>query len=160
MKANGQAIARLARQSAPRHLKLRDRFLGWSQADAGLTTAPEVSRAIGSMKCKCVEGIWENVLDQAREAPLSEPDYDKLKGALHVLVGMLAQPQARRRPAQRWSNQQRHPRKAPVRSRGTDAMAPRSCWTTVYARKKTVRRSGGELSGTMLLCFGDTGRYI
>jgi hypothetical protein len=25
----------------------------------------------------------DRVLDQAREAPLSEPDYDKLKGALH-----------------------------------------------------------------------------
>src|SRR6202521_1072391 len=34
----------------------------------------------------------DRVLDQAREAPLSEPDYDKLKGALHALVGMLAKP--------------------------------------------------------------------
>jgi transposase len=34
------------------------------------------------------------VLDHAREAPLSEPDYDKLKGALHALAGMLAKPRA------------------------------------------------------------------
>ncbi|HEY4972688.1 MAG TPA: transposase, partial [Steroidobacteraceae bacterium] len=36
----------------------------------------------------------DRVLDQAREAPLSEPDYDKLKGALHALVGMLAKPRS------------------------------------------------------------------
>ena len=34
----------------------------------------------------------DRVLDHAREAPLSEPDYDKLKGALHALAGMLAKP--------------------------------------------------------------------
>ena len=31
----------------------------------------------------------DRVLDHAREAPLSEPDYDKLKEALHALAGML-----------------------------------------------------------------------
>lgn len=36
----------------------------------------------------------DRVLDQAREAPLSEPDYDKLKGALHALAGMLPQPRS------------------------------------------------------------------
>ena len=34
----------------------------------------------------------DRVLDHAREAPLSEPDYEKLKAALHALVGMLPQP--------------------------------------------------------------------
>src|SRR5712692_6509437 len=34
----------------------------------------------------------DRVLDHAREAPLSEPDYDKLKEALHALVGMLTKP--------------------------------------------------------------------
>ena len=34
----------------------------------------------------------DRVLDQAREAPLSEPDYDKLKEALHALAGMLVKP--------------------------------------------------------------------
>ena len=34
----------------------------------------------------------DRVLDQAREAPLSEPDYDKLKSALHALAGMLSTP--------------------------------------------------------------------
>jgi len=32
----------------------------------------------------------DRVLDGAREAPLSEADYDKLKGALHTLAAMLA----------------------------------------------------------------------
>jgi hypothetical protein len=32
----------------------------------------------------------DQVLDQARQAPLSEGDYDKLKGALHALAAMLA----------------------------------------------------------------------
>ena len=34
----------------------------------------------------------DRVLDQAREAPLSEPDYDKLKSALHALAGMVPKP--------------------------------------------------------------------
>jgi hypothetical protein len=34
----------------------------------------------------------DRVLDGAREAPLSEADYDKLKGALHTLAAMLARP--------------------------------------------------------------------
>jgi transposase len=34
----------------------------------------------------------DRVLDGAREAPLSEADYDKLKGALHALAAMLVRP--------------------------------------------------------------------
>lgn len=34
----------------------------------------------------------DKVLDGAREAPLSEADYDKLKGALHALAAMLVRP--------------------------------------------------------------------
>ena len=34
----------------------------------------------------------DRVLDRAREAPLSEPDYEKLKEALHALAGMLPAP--------------------------------------------------------------------
>ena len=34
----------------------------------------------------------DRVLDQARQAPLSEPDYDKLKSALHALAGMIPKP--------------------------------------------------------------------
>ena len=34
----------------------------------------------------------DRVLDHAREVPLSEPDYEKLKSALHALAGMLPQP--------------------------------------------------------------------
>ena len=34
----------------------------------------------------------DRVLDQARQAPLSEPDYDKLKSALHALAGMVPKP--------------------------------------------------------------------
>lgn len=36
----------------------------------------------------------DRVLDHAREAPLSEPDYDKLKEALHALAGMLPPPRS------------------------------------------------------------------
>ncbi|HEX4322049.1 MAG TPA: IS66 family transposase [Acidobacteriaceae bacterium] len=36
----------------------------------------------------------DRVLDQAREAPLSESDHDKLKSALHTLAGMLTKPRA------------------------------------------------------------------
>ena len=36
----------------------------------------------------------DRVLDHAREAPLSEPDYEKLKNALHALAGMLPQPRS------------------------------------------------------------------
>jgi len=34
----------------------------------------------------------DRVLDGARQAPLSEPDYDKLKSALHALAAMLVRP--------------------------------------------------------------------
>jgi transposase len=47
------------------------------------------------MKCKRVDVNLEEldrVLDQAREVPLSEPDHDKLKSALHALAEMLAKP--------------------------------------------------------------------
>jgi transposase len=36
----------------------------------------------------------DRVLDQAREAPLSESDYEKLKSALHALAGMLLPPRS------------------------------------------------------------------
>jgi transposase len=36
----------------------------------------------------------DQIIDHAREAPLSEPDYDKLKEALHALVGMLPAPRS------------------------------------------------------------------
>ncbi len=36
----------------------------------------------------------DRVLDHAREAPLSEPDYDKLKEALHALAGMPPPPRS------------------------------------------------------------------
>ena len=34
----------------------------------------------------------DRLLDHAREAPLSEPDYEKLKSALHALAGMWIRP--------------------------------------------------------------------
>ena len=34
----------------------------------------------------------DRVLDGARQAPLSEADYDKLKEALHALAAMLVRP--------------------------------------------------------------------
>ena len=38
----------------------------------------------------------DQVLDGARQAPLSEADYDKLKGALHALAAMLVRPRTTR----------------------------------------------------------------
>ena len=49
------------------------------------------------VKRKRVDGNLEEldrVLDHAREAPLSEPDYDQLKEALHALAGMLPAPRS------------------------------------------------------------------
>jgi hypothetical protein len=34
----------------------------------------------------------DKVLDGARQAPLSEADYDKLKGTLHALAAMIVRP--------------------------------------------------------------------
>ena len=45
----------------------------------------------------------DRVLDQAREAPLSEADYDKLKSALHVLAAMLVRLPGRDTPSSSWS---------------------------------------------------------
>jgi transposase len=44
----------------------------------------------------------DRVLDQARRAPLSEPDYDKLKNALHALAGMLAKPRTTEKTKNVW----------------------------------------------------------
>ena len=191
VKANGQVIACLAWQSAPRHLKVRDRFLEWSEearernvhllayntrflilpwvrvehlashilgrmaklvpqdwqrlyahpiywletfvdtsrfrgtcyraanwqvigttpgrghraptfranaageADVGLATSSQVPGVALRMKRKRVDVNLEEldqIMDHAREAPLSESESEKLKQALHALAGMLAQP--------------------------------------------------------------------
>ena len=36
----------------------------------------------------------DQVLDEARQTPLSEADYDKLKGALHALAAMIVRPRS------------------------------------------------------------------
>jgi hypothetical protein len=74
----------------------------------------------------------DQVLDGARQAPLSETDYDKLKGALHALAAMLVRPRNTEKTSavleqsegsetdtktQQDINPPRHP--------DTDAMAPR-----------------------------------
>ncbi len=41
----------------------------------------------------------DQVLDGARQAPLSEADYDKLKGALHALAAMLVRPRTSEKTA-------------------------------------------------------------
>ena len=58
----------------------------------------------------------DRVLDQAREVPLSEPDYDKLKGALHALVEMLAKP----RSTEKTSSVLEHPQPSPAGESHTD----------------------------------------
>lgn len=67
----------------------------------------------------------DRVLDQAREVPLSEPDYDKLKGALHALVEMLAKPRSTEKTSSVLEHPQPSPagRAIPICPRGTDAMA-------------------------------------
>ena len=65
------------------------------QASAGAALAPAVSRVIGSgkpMKRRRIDvklGELDQLLDRAREAPLSEPDCHKIKTTLHTLVEIL-----------------------------------------------------------------------
>ena len=75
----------------------------------------------------------DRVLDHAREAPLSEPDYDKLKEALHALVGMLPHHAPRRRPAPCF-RQQIHPRSRPRKS-------PKATGATVLRLTRARRKS-------------------
>ena len=49
----------------------------------------------------------DDVLDEARQTPLSGPDYQKLKGTLHTLVELLT-PSAPKRRAQCWRKLQAH----------------------------------------------------
>ena len=46
----------------------------------------------------------DQVLEQARQAPLSDPDYQKLKGTLHLLVGFLQPTRNTKRPVRCWRN--------------------------------------------------------
>ena len=73
----------------------------------------------------------DQVLDGARQAPLSEADYDKLKGALHALAAMLVRPRTtektsavleERKNRKPTAGLRRMPRR---RAPDTDAMAPR-----------------------------------
>src|SRR5579863_3132331 len=66
-----------------------------SEEDVGFAAASQVPGVAECMKHPRMDVNLEEldrVLDHAREAPLSEPDYEKLKAALHALVGMLPQP--------------------------------------------------------------------
>src|SRR5216684_236163 len=68
-----------------------------SKTDAGLAPERQVPGVTLRVKRKRVDVNLEEldrVLDHAREAPLSEPDYDKLKEALHALAGMLPAPRS------------------------------------------------------------------
>src|SRR5579863_1069256 len=65
------------------------------ETDAGPATRSQVPGVTRWMKRPRMDVNLEEldrVLDQARQAPLSEPDYEKLKSALHALAGMLATP--------------------------------------------------------------------
>lgn len=57
----------------------------------------------------------DRVLDDARQAPLSEEDHDKLKGTLHALVAMCCR------------NRKRRPHRRPTsnKNRDMDATEPR-----------------------------------
>ena len=60
----------------------------------------------------------DRVLDHAREAPLSEPDYDKLKEALHALAGMLPHHGLRRRPVRCFRQPIRHTQQSKEKPKG------------------------------------------
>ena len=75
----------------------------------------------------------DRVLDGARQAPLSEADYDKLKGALHALAAMLVRPRNTEKTSAVLENVGEFGQRAPGlsriptrrRHRDTDAMEPR-----------------------------------
>jgi hypothetical protein len=66
------------------------------QRGSGISVDEEVPRTAGGVAMKAprprvdvnLEEL-DRVLDGARQAPLSEPDYDKVKGALHALAALL-----------------------------------------------------------------------
>lgn len=64
----------------------------------------------------------DKVLDGARQAPLSEADYDKLKSALHALAAMIVRP----RPSERTSAVVEQTGAAEIRGTAADSEAPRS----------------------------------
>src|SRR5258708_3850904 len=62
------------------------------QAGAGAALAPAFSGAVERMKRPRIDvnlGELDQLLDQAQQAPLSEPDCHKIKTTLHTLVEML-----------------------------------------------------------------------
>jgi len=76
---------------------------------------------------------WTGCWTEARQEPLSEADYDKLKGALHALAAMLVRPRQTEKTsavlekpggAETGAGTQPDTNPAP-RRRDTDAMAPR-----------------------------------
>src|SRR6266851_2152642 len=118
--AKGQAIACLAWSSSPRHLGCRDRFIGWGMEARRRNihllayntrflilpwvTVPHLASHILGRMARQIPCDWRRVevnvgeLDQllegARQAPLTDPDYEKLKSALHALVDALAKPRS------------------------------------------------------------------
>ena len=74
----------------------------------------------------------DRVLDGAKQAPLSEDDHDKLKGALHALVAMLARSPNNEKtsavlgkPEDSVTSGRRNRMPMRRRNRATDAMAPK-----------------------------------
>lgn len=69
----------------------------------------------------------DRVLDGAKQAPLSDDDHDKLKGALHALVAMLARSPNNEKTSAVLGKPEAPPPQRPThrRNRATDAMAPK-----------------------------------
>jgi len=66
----------------------------------------------------------DQVLDGARQAPLNETDYEKLKSALHTLAAMLVRPRSTEKTSAVLEQALRsRPRSRRLQCRATDAMA-------------------------------------
>ena len=72
----------------------------------------------------------DHVLDEARQAPLSDADYDKLKNALHALAAMVVRPRNNEKTnavlpqPQSTEEVQTDTTASSAPPRGTDAMGP------------------------------------
>ena len=89
----------------------------------------------------------DRVLDGARQAPLSEADYDKLKERLHALAAMLVRPrnygedQRRGGGSRRLGNWRRDCSRIPTRPRHPDTAATEPRRLAARGRSRSRTRS-------------------
>ena len=80
----------------------------------------------------------DRVLDGARQAPLSEDDYEKLKEALHALAAMLVQPRSTEKTSALLG--ERDARKLEPRLSWRATLLPRPDMAAMVQRRFAVRR--------------------